>query len=437
MKVCHAANYLPNHHKLWGGAEQAGYRLARLSFSRGQKLAFLTTTADNQINEELDVHTIKTTEDYLFGNKKLIRMSRAFKRISFLPFDIITYFDSKRLLKKLKPDVLHLHNFNILTFAIIQSAKELGIPVVFSVYDNWCVCPWTTLIKRYGYEQKWEICRNFSGLSCLKCKFEIPLIQKLFAVIRRPFFDFFLRQIDSFIAINHNSAEMLVEYGIPKEKISVIPLPLLIPDKQNKQLAKMQAKDEPTILYVGWLEDRKGPHIAVKAMRDIVKTFPTARLYLAGPETDKTSYRNYLTALVRKEKMGDNIFFLGKKSNEEVLELMLKANVVIIPEQWEIAIPIALTEAMLLEKATVSSRIGGIPSFIDDGKNGFLADPQNPADFAKKIVWLLQNPAESKQFGKLARKKVLEICDESKINAKLAELYSSLTIQSASIAQSQ
>ncbi len=423
MKVCHVANYLPNHHTHWGGAEQAAYRLVKLSFSHGQNLVFLTTTPSNKVNDEFEILPIKTIEDYL-PNAKLVHLFRGFKRIFCFPFDIVAYFNSKCLLKKLKPNVVHVHNFNILTFAVIQSAKDLRIPVVFSVYDNWCFCPLTTLVKKYDEMYNWKICRDFSGPACLNCKFEIPLIQKLFAVLRRPFFDYFLRKIDAFIAINHNSAEMLAEYGIPKEKINVISLPLLV---KNKPVSQTKETKENIVLFVGWLEHRKGPHVAVQAMREVVKKIPDAKLYLVGPETDMKTYANQLKQLVELERVQDTVLFLGKKSNEQVLELMLKAKVVVIPEQWEIAIPISLTEAMLLEKATVSSRIGGIPLFIDDGKNGFLADPKDPADFAAKIVWLIQHPEKAKKFGKLARKEVLGICDENKINASLNRLYSSLT----------
>jgi glycosyltransferase involved in cell wall biosynthesis len=98
----------------------------------------------------------------------------------------------------------------------------------------------------------------------------------------------------------------------------------------------------------------------------------------------------------------------------------------VVPEQWEIAWPIALTEFMMSEKPTVSSRIGGMPDFIIDGKNGFMVNHKNPDEFAEKIVWLLKHKNKAREMGKLARRDSLRICNENAIFKKLMDLYRSL-----------
>jgi len=213
---------------------------------------------------------------------------------------------------------------------------------------------------------------------------------------------------------------MMAEYGIPKEKISVIPLPL---PSTKYELVGDGNKENDFILYVGWIEPRKGLHVLIKAMRNVVRELPNIKLYVIGAETNDRQYFIYVKNLIKQYKLESNVLLLGKKTNTETLEFIRRAKFVVVPEQWEIAIPIALTEAMLLEKATVCSHIGGIPSFIRNGENGFIVDPKNPREFAEKIVWLLKNPQSASKMGKLARKHVIEICNEGTIYKELSDLY--------------
>ena len=130
--------------------------------------------------------------------------------------------------------------------------------------------------------------------------------------------------------------------------------------------------------------------------------------------------------VIKKNKLEGNVKLLGRMSHQEVLDFMQKVEVIAIPEQWEIAWPIALTEAMAVAKPTVASNIGGIPDFIDMGENGFLAEPTDIYDFADKIIWLLKNKRKAKKMGVKARKDILKITNENALVDKLMSLYESL-----------
>jgi glycosyltransferase involved in cell wall biosynthesis len=49
-----------------------------------------------------------------------------------------------------------------------------------------------------------------------------------------------------------------------------------------------------------------------------------------------------------------------------------------------------LVEAMAAEKPRIGSSVGGIPTMINDGVDGYLVEPENIGDLAKK----LENPYE-------------------------------------------
>lgn len=420
IKIWFITNYLTKHHKTAAGAQQATYSIMKLLKKKGKKVGVFFTKKDFNVNEFNSVE-IKRVEDYL---PQVLKNSIETMKILGIYYDKLTFLDAINVYGKAKPDVLNFQNFNILSFPMLWAAKLMEIPTVYSVYDFWCVCPAGTLINNRG-----RGCRIFNSTICEKCdfvpqKFKILKtlgLLKIFLFIRSKLFKIFLNQFDAFIVLSTFWVDILTKYGIPEEKINVIPLPIegKIRVKKNRKVEK------DSILFVGWIDPRKGMHVIANAMKKILKKVPKAKLYVISPgEIER--YGKKVEDYIKQNKLENNIKFLGKMPHQEVLNFMQKVEVVAIPEQWEIAWPIALTEAMANAKPAVASRIGGIPDFIETGENGFLVEPKDVDEFANKIVWLLKNKRKAKRMGLEARKSILRITNENNIVDKLMNLYESV-----------
>lgn len=417
MKICFASDNLVGYHKSWAGAEQACYRIGKLLIKDNHRIIFLTKKPDRTPEENLEVVGLTTIGNGFFG-RKIKTILRC-----FFPFDLIAGFSSYWELKKIMPDILHLHRFNDLSLSLVWSAKRLGIPVVFSMYDFWFICPRGTLIDSQG-----KVCICFQGENCNNC---LGLKNKLVSItkkitpfkkvysLRKRMVDYFFNKIDVIIVLSDSWARMLERYGIKREKISIIPLPLFEKVKSQKGLI-----EENTILFVGWIYPHKGLHVLIEALPLILKEIPQVKLYVIESGVDE-DYKKEIMKKIERLKIGEHVSFLGKLPNEKVQTYLQKVKVVAVPEQWEIAWPIFLTEAMAFGKLIVASRIGDIPMFIKDGKNGFLVEPQNSTDFARRLVWMLKEK-EAAEMGKKAQKDIIEICDENKILEKLKNTYFSL-----------
>ena len=61
-------------------------------------------------------------------------------------------------------------------------------------------------------------------------------------------------------------------------------------------------------------------------------------------------------------------------------------------------------EAMASGLPVVASNVGGIPELVENGKTGFLVPPGDEEAFAKRILWLFENPAEALQMGARGRR---------------------------------
>lgn len=405
MKICFATNYLPTYHKTWGGAEQACYKMAKFLVKNNQEVTVLATKTNRKVGEEFSFHPISILEDIPIKGLGYLK--------TLLPFDIISYFLSCRIFKKIKPDVVHLHNFNFLTFSLVLSAKELKIPVLFSVYDYWVICPTLLLLDNNG-----EICKRFHGYHCLSCleQQKLDIFQKCFLRFRKGTFDWFLNKIDCFLVLSKCSARILEDYGIDKEKIAIIPLPLF------EKTDLISHVEEDSILFVGWINMPKGLHILLEAMPKILANIPGAKLYVIETGEGK-EYKGKIVNLLKDLKIEEKVSFLGKRSTEEVKGYLQRCNVVVIPEQWENMSPLILGEAAMMGKPIVASRIGGISEFIEDGKSGFLAEPKDSGHFARQIIWMLKNRDEAKKMGEEARKKAEHIFNEDRILRDLLDLY--------------
>lgn len=415
LKVCYVSNYLPGYHQHAGGAERAIFNTADMMRRRGVDVSFLTLPAEKRYRGDFDITPIFSIETFFAVIKKYIEI---FKWYIF-QFDPICYFSSKRYFKRTKPDIVHFGNSQFLTYAVLLAAKRLKIPVVMSIYDYWSFCPLTTLFDNNG------VCRRFHGTWCKQClPRQFRMIQAAFLLHRKKVFDFFLRKIDKFIVLSESSRQILLNYGVEKDKITVIRLP---PPDHFEKIAPAAKTGGKNILFAGWLQKRKGLNILLDAMRIVWEKVPDAKLYILTQKVRwEKEYENLINSRLKEIPQNKYELFLGQKERGEIKKLLETADIIVIPEQWENMSPLIVIEAMFMSKAIVASDIGGIPEFIENGKEGFLAKYSDPKDFADKIAILLNDNQKRETFGRNAASKAGGMFDTESIASQYIGVYKKL-----------
>jgi len=101
-----------------------------------------------------------------------------------------------------------------------------------------------------------------------------------------------------------------------------------------------------------------------------------------GPERDELRF------LVENLGLENRVEFLGAKPKP--FEYVSPSDILVVPSNEE-NFPLVILEAMSAGLTIVATRVGGIPEQIEDGKNGYLADPNDPKDLADKINKILKN----------------------------------------------
>ena len=125
---------------------------------------------------------------------------------------------------------------------------------------------------------------------------------------------------------------------------------------------------------------------------------PRLRLLLIG---DGTEYGDVSTCL--EQNFENRFTMLGAKNHDDIIPYYSAADFSILPSLME-ATSISGLEAMATSLPLVGTRVGGIPDLIEDGKNGFLCNPEDDQDLAEKINTLLG--VDLKAFGAHSRNMV-------------------------------
>lgn len=386
MMVLHIANYIPGYHRGSGGAEQACLNTIKALYAHGVENVVATVKPNKQPQEkEFDFYPITTSEDLIGWKLSFIK--------HFFYFDFVSFFSLRKILKKTKPDIVHLYNFDLISLSAISAAKSLKIPLVFSVYDYWIF----SKDKGITFNDGW---------------------------LRRKIFSHFLKKVDIMIALSNHSKILLAEQGIKENKIEIVPLFMEKSEKTEKT-----ASGKSLIVFLGWIQPRKGLHILVKAMPEIVEKIPEARLCILGMK-EETDYLDGIIDFIKENNLDKNIIWLRNTTKinnpAEYYDKMEKAAIVAVPEQWPNMSPVIIAESLAIGKIVVASRLGGISDIIEDGVSGLLADYDSPSDFAEKIIKAMSDEKLSAGLSAGARKRHEYLFDNEKNVFKIIKIYENI-----------
>jgi glycosyltransferase involved in cell wall biosynthesis len=143
-----------------------------------------------------------------------------------------------------------------------------------------------------------------------------------------------------------------------------------------------------------------------------------------------TAYEMELRMLHRQLGLESMVSFSGSQPLPEVLMKYQKADVVVLPcvraaNGGRDITPNTLIEALAYGVPTVSTESGAIPEIIDDGVDGLLVPPANPAALADAIQRLAEDPVLRERLSRNARKKVEDRFDLTRNIVKLTGLLQS------------
>ena len=159
-------------------------------------------------------------------------------------------------------------------------------------------------------------------------------------------------------------------------------------------------EDVPLVGMVACLKAQKSPLDFVSAAALVKEVIPRANFVLVGDGPLRREVEN----LARELGLNGNFFILGWR--DDAVGIISLTDMVVLTSLWE-GLPIALLEAMHLDKPIVATRVDGIKELIRDGENGFLAEAGDYGNLAKGIVRLIENENLRSLFASRSRIQIL------------------------------
>ena len=158
--------------------------------------------------------------------------------------------------------------------------------------------------------------------------------------------------------------------------------------------------DEPVrVTTVARLYVTKGLAYLLEAIAQVKATHPAVQFRVYGDG----SLRQQLLAYAGQLGLDGKAIFVGPFTSREALsQIMAQTDIFVMSSILE-GQPLGVVEAMAYGCPIVTTSVGGIPELIEDGVNGLLCQPKDPACLAHKIRLLIEDPALRSRLGRAAR----------------------------------
>ncbi len=173
-----------------------------------------------------------------------------------------------------------------------------------------------------------------------------------------------------------------------------------------KPVRKILSGQGLNIVSVGNINPAKGYETFIQ-MAGLLKE-KALNFYVVGPhfQTQK-AYSRKLIQLKHRLKI-QNLTFLGYSDN--IKAILNETDIYVCTSATE-ASPMAVWDAMSMEKAVVSTDVGDVPRLIENGENGFIVPCGSPEKLVEKVRILLDDADLRKTFGIKARQTAVEQLD--------------------------
>lgn len=267
----------------------------------------------------------------------------------WLPF----YFELRRLVKKEKPD--HIHVSHVLPIGLMAHWLHRSLHVPYVLYFHG-----VDLCAAHMQPRKW------------------PRVREIVAGAHR-------------IVVNSEATRVLFEELCGSEKkVTVIrpgcaPVRTVSHELSDAVRRTYNLGGKRVILFLARLVPRKGLHLALEAFSELVRRHVDAVLLVAGDGPERASAEDF----VAQHGLSDRVRFAGRVSDDEKAALFSIASIF-----WFPAVPrahdfegfgITSLEAQSYGCPVVVSNVDGLPESMIDGETGRCVEPQ-PLAFAEATI---------------------------------------------------
>ncbi|MEW6608095.1 MAG: glycosyltransferase family 4 protein [bacterium] len=305
--------------------------------------------------------------------------------LSTNPIDVfIQVLKARQLIKKIKPNLLHIH-----------SAGTYGLIGVLSGFHPFIVTTWGSDVLIRGQ-----------------------------SLIKRPIIRFVLKKSDLITCDADHMINAMSKLGIDSKKMKLIYFGVE-PDKfkpglkDKNLLAKWDVGDSPTVISLRNLEPVYDIETLIKSIPLVLEKIPETKFIIAGIG----SQEEHLKRLAESLRVINSIRFVGRYSHLELPNYLSSTDVYVSTSLSDAGIAASTAEAMASNLPVIVTDSGENRKWIKDGENGFVIPIKNPKILAEKIIYLFEHDEIRKKISENGREIINEKNNYYKEMGKMEEIY--------------
>jgi glycosyltransferase involved in cell wall biosynthesis len=286
-----------------------------------------------------------------------------------------------RIIKELKPDVVHAHDPHAVALA--------SLAVSFSTTAG---CPAIVAARRVAFHLK-----------------------------RHAFSRWKYHQVDCFIAASDAIHQMLVEDGVDPLRIVTVYEGIDVARVQAEPVANIHAEfwlptNAPIVGAVGALTQEKGHRYLIDAAALVVREVPDARFVIFGEGDLRPSLERH----VKELHLEKHVLLPGFRP--DILAFVRAFDLFVMCSLHE-GLGTSLLDAMAAGKATIASDTGGMPEVVAHGETGLLVSPKDHQALASAIAGLLKDDGRRAAMGRAGLERVKNVFSAERMVEKTLEVY--------------
>ncbi|MEX0652718.1 MAG: glycosyltransferase family 4 protein [Phycisphaeraceae bacterium] len=319
---------------------------------------------------------------------ELPAMHRAIRPVN----DLRCYVALRKLIRELKPDVVHTHSSKAGILGRLAASKENVPAIIHTVHG----------LPFHDRQPRW-VHRTYVALERHAAKHCHHLIAITPAMV------------DAFVAARIAAAD----------RFTVIPSGVELARFERDRRHGPAVRDElgippdaPLLGIVARLDPLKGHDDLLAIMPALLDRLPELRLLCVGDGF----YRPQLEAQLADKPWRDRVILTGLVPHDRVGHLLTAVDVKVLPSYQE-GQSRTLIEALLCGCGIVAYNIGGMPSICVDGETGKLVEPGDRAALADAIAWMFDHSTERIAMVQRGQAHVREHFDARRMVAMIEQVY--------------
>lgn len=266
-------------------------------------------------------------------------------------------------------DALHIHDLPLARVGI-EMRDKFGLRLIVDTHENW---PSDIKYARHT--------NTFIGRLLSPHKLWVDYEKTI------------LGQVDIVITVVKEMKDRIVDLGIPESKVVVIQNLIDISRFDKRIGQKKSNAKSPIVYYGGGVNVHRGVQIAIRAMPEILKIYPEAKLWVIGGG----SYLGECIELAKKLGLVGNIYFSGQVSQQILWSKMLEADICIIPhmkfEQTDCSSPNKIYQYMWAGKPILTSNCNSLKRIVAETQTGLSYVHDSHQELSSAVVKLWSDKA--------------------------------------------